>query len=270
MKGLVNKRIGIAAERQAETIATLVTKHGGSPTIHSIQGQWLLNDEICKNDVKTLVNGSFDWVVLTTGIGARTLEEAAEKLNEKDRFLQSLQKTPLAIRGSKTLKWLKGHNLVPERVSEDGTMEHLISMFKQERENEKGKRVYLQLYDQDDVELKQQFESLGFDPYLSKPYSYKQPDPQALKLLTEQIIEQSLDAVVFTSKTQVRNLFSQVDRKEALVKAFNDRVLAVAVGKVTAGVLEEQGIEELIQPENQKMGQMIVRLSEYYEETSLK
>ncbi|MFD2616263.1 uroporphyrinogen-III synthase [Terrilactibacillus laevilacticus] len=270
MKGLVNKTIGIAAERQAENISTLVTKHGGTPSIYSIQGQWLLNDEVCKENVKTLVDEPFDWIVLTTGIGARTLEEAAEKINEKDRFLQSLQKTPLAIRGSKTLKWLKDHNLVPDRVSEDGTMKHLISSFKQERENEKGKRVYLQLYDQDDAELKQQFESLGFDPYLSKPYSYKQPDPETLLSLTEKIVEQSLDAVVFTSKTQVRNLFKQPDQKASLVKAFNDQVLAVAVGKVTAGELEEQGIKKLIQPENQKMGQMIVRLSEYFEETSLK
>ncbi|KHD86611.1 uroporphyrinogen-III synthase [Heyndrickxia ginsengihumi] len=264
MKGLINKRIGIAAERQAEAISTLITKQGGTAEVFSIQGEWILNDDICVENVKKLIHGSFPWVVLTTGIGAKSLEDAAIRINEREAFLQALRNTKIAIRGSKTLNWLRQHDLKPLYVAEDGTMENLLSFFQDGEKREGQENIYIQLYDQDDQVLQTSFEQLGFAPYLSKPYHYKHPDTQVLQDLKDNILQSSLDAVVFTSKTQVRNLFQQTEQNEALTRSFNEHVLAVAVGKVTASELERQGIKKVIQPANQKMGEMIVKLSEYY------
>lgn len=38
----------------------------------------------------------------------------------------------------------------------------------------------------------------------------------------------------------------------------------VAVGKVTAEAIKEEGIERIIVPEHERMGAMIIELSRYY------
>lgn len=265
MKGLINKKIGIASDRQSEAIASLVRKHGGTPAIYSIQGRRQCNEVICIENIKTLIDDPFDWVILTTGIGAKTLEKTAMETNQLEDFLQALKRRKLAIRGSKTLNWLKSHGLVAERVSSDGTMAQLFSIFAADGNCSTENHAYLQVYDEDEAELKQSLEALGFTVYLSKPYHYENPDRQILRNLTNRVIDQTLDAIVFTSKTQVRNLFDQADQKEKLVQAFNEHVLAVAVGKVTASEIAGKGVRHLIHPDPPKMGAMIVQLDKYYE-----
>ncbi|RYL99035.1 uroporphyrinogen-III synthase [Sporolactobacillus sp. THM7-7] len=265
MKALTDKVIGIASDRQSEAIATLIRKHGGTPSVYSIQGTRIYNKSICIENIKTLIQEPFNWVILTTGIGAKTLEQTAADMGESDRFLNTLRNRKLAIRGSKTMNWLKEHALVPDRVSPDGTMAHLFTIFQTDNQQRSSGRVYLQVYDEDEALLKQELESLGYSVYLSKPYHYEEPKTETLHSLTKHIINEKLDAVVFTSKTQVRNLFGQANQKADLVKAFNEHVLAVAVGKVTAKEIADQGIHHLIQPKSQKMGAMIVTMNQYYE-----
>jgi uroporphyrinogen-III synthase len=263
MKGLLNKKIAIAADRQSEAIALLVAKQGGCPEVYPIQGKWQLNKEICKENVLSLINGSFDWVVLTTGIGAKSLEEAAIELDQRDAFFKALNKAKLAIRGSKTVNWIKQSGLTYEKTAADGTMDNLIRLLA-EYQYPQNTTLFLQLYDQDDQSLENSFANLGFSVYLSKPYRYEEPNPIVLKGLTEKIQEQAMDAVVFTSKTQVKNLFQQQEHASSLAAAFNERVLPAAVGKITAFELEKYGVKNCLQPQNPKMGEMIVRLSEHY------
>ncbi len=263
MNGLTNKTIAIAADRRAEAIATLVKKHGGSPEIFSIQGQRIYNQSICRENIGVLINQFFDWVILTTGIGVRTLEQAAVEMNQEKNFLDTLRQRKLAIRGSKTRNWLKSRRLAAECVSPDGTMKQLFAQLAADA-HPAGKKVYLQVYDEDEAELTRSFEKLGYVVYLSKPYHYQKPDPPVLQKLTASIIGGAVDAVIFTSKTQVRNLFHQIDQQEDLVRAFNQRVLAVAIGKVTGGEIADQGVHIVVRPDYPKMGAMIVTLSRYY------
>lgn len=262
MDGLKGKKVAVAASRQAKAIDTLISKHGGNTIQLPIQGEYQLNDSICQQDVKKLVENTFDFVILTTGIGAETLEQSAQKLNIHHSFIDKLKNSTLAIRGSKTTKWLKQHQLTPGILSADGTMENLIESLPPAKENE-GKQIYLQTYNEDDVYLKRSLEQLGYDVYLSKPYSYKEPDQQILSILKETITSQNVDVVVFTSKTQVRNLFMKEDKKK-LAEAFNQGILAAAIGKVTAAELEKNGIEKVFQPKKPKMGAMVVELNKQF------
>lgn len=262
MKGLDGRKIGVAAARKAEAIETLIQKNGGSAIAFPIQGKQQLNEDICKQDIKELIAKPFDMIILTTGIGVETLERTAQQLQEHANFIGKLEKTPLAIRGSKTMNWLKKHDLKPSLVSNDGTMKNLFDSLEREEQGHR-KRVYLQAYNQDDVELKDKLENLGFDVYLSKPYRYEEPEQPILGSLRQTIISQEIDAVIFTSKTQVQNLFHKSIDSEEIIHAFNDSVLAVAVGKVTASELEENGITNVFQPKKPKMGAMIVELSRH-------
>ncbi|MDP4107042.1 MAG: uroporphyrinogen-III synthase, partial [Bacillota bacterium] len=47
-------------------------------------------------------------------------------------------------------------------------------------------------------------------------------------------------------------------------------VTAAAVGKVTAEALKEEGVERIITPEIERMGAMIIELSNYYRKKNVK
>ncbi|WP_319020765.1 uroporphyrinogen-III synthase [Bacillus sp. B1-b2] len=261
--GLESKKIGVAATRQADAIATLIQKNGGIPSLFSIQGDQQLNDDICEQNIRELLySNPFDIVLLTTGIGIETLEKTAISMNLHEEFIEKLRNTSLAVRGQKTLNWIKKHSLSVKYVSEDGTMENLLMNIASEGERS-GQRVFLQAYNLDDEVLKFKLEEQGYDVYLSKPYSFIAPSPLTVENLQKEISKRTLDAVVFTSKTQVQNLFNDSTHTEEMIRGFNEEVLAVAVGKVTASELEEKGINNLFQPTVQKMGAMIVELREY-------
>ncbi|MFQ3545152.1 uroporphyrinogen-III synthase [Halobacillus rhizosphaerae] len=261
MQKLKGRRIGIAASRQGEAITKLIEKQGGTGSLFSIQGKQLLNEADSRNNVQDFIQLPFDWAVLTTGIGAKTLENSAESIQEKEGFLNKLSQVSIAVRGSKTLRWMKEHSLEPLLTSEDGTMENLFQGFKQEH---KGSRVFLQAYNQDDAALQETLEKLGYTVYLSKPYQYEKPEDEILDSLIQHIYDRALDAVVFTSKTQVQNLFRSLSDPSELVRAFQEHVLPVAVGKVTAKELEKNGLTRVIQPEQPKMGAMVMTLADYY------
>jgi uroporphyrinogen-III synthase len=261
MKGLNGKVIGVAATRKADAISTLIQKNDGTPKLFPIQGEQQLNESICEEDIREFLANPFDMVVLTTGVGAETLENTAHQLNQHSNFIKKLDQSTLAIRGSKTLKWLKKHSLSAKYIAEDGTMDNLLTALTTEQ-RQMDKQLFLQAYNQDDVNLKYLLEDLGYHVYLSKPYQFMPPDDKILKALKQEVLNQTIDAVIFTSKTQVKNLFQ--NSAEEIIHAFNEKVLAVAIGKVTAAELEKIGVCNIFQSEKQKMGAMVVELNEHY------
>ncbi|MGP4077354.1 uroporphyrinogen-III synthase [Halobacillus sp. K22] len=265
MSGLQGKRVAVAADRRAEEIGTLIRNFGGEPVVYSIQGKMNLDETTSAANVQDLISGSFDWVILTTGIGARTLADSARRNELHEDFIDKLKRSRLAIRGKKTTDWMKEHNLEPERLAADGTMAEL--MHELEASPERGS-VFLQAYNLDDAKWKSTLEEMGYDVYLSQPYSFEKPKAANLQELKMEIFDQSVEAVIFTSKTQVKNLFEDTEDQEMLTRQFNDQVLAVAVGKVTAKELADQRINEVLQPKNQKMGAMVVNLNQYFTQLS--
>ncbi|WP_010649747.1 uroporphyrinogen-III synthase [Oceanobacillus massiliensis] len=258
----MTRRIGIAANRRADAIAALVHNIGGISHLFPIQGEQILNERTSEQDVLEMISNPFDLIVLTTGIGITTLENAAIRLDCLPEFIGELKNRPLAVRGSKTMKWLKKHSLSPTFLSEDGTMENLLESLTAIHPDERN-HTFLQTYNQDDLLLRDKLEDLGYDVYLSKPYQYRKPVEEILFSLKQHIMNQTLDAVIFTSKTQVENLFGGSREAREMVNAFNENVIAVAVGKVTASQLKQKGICHVVQPANQRMGAMVIELKKY-------
>lgn len=57
-------------------------------------------------------------------------------------------------------------------------------------------------------------------------------------------------------------------QKEELQHLFEQHVLAVAVGKVTAEALKEEGVSRILAPALERMGAMIIELSQYMKKQS--
>ncbi|WP_077622307.1 uroporphyrinogen-III synthase [Sediminibacillus massiliensis] len=262
MQELTGKQIGLAADRKSEALSEIIRKKGGTPVVRSIQGQRLLNEKKAEEDVEHLIQSQFDWVILTTGIGAEALEQAANRIGRLDAYIDSLQQTKLAVRGSKTVAWMKKWGLQPAFTSPDGTMDQLINGLKSQDIH--GRQFFFQAYNKDEERLIKQLESLPITIYISMPYYYLPPETNTLENLRASIVHRELDAVIFTSKTQVQNLFTDSPNKQGLLDAFRNKVVAVAVGKVTGEELLNAGIQRVVEPDKPKMGAMIIALANHF------
>ncbi|MFS0654957.1 uroporphyrinogen-III synthase [Bacillus sp. 179-C3.3 HS] len=268
-KGLEGKTIAICGTRKTEEMRTLVEKQGGQAVIRSLQGTVFLAKEELKPGIETFVKQGADWVILTTGIGTDTLIESAEELNVGASFMDILSKAQIASRGYKTYAALKKRGIQPDVSDEDGTVRDLIS--KLAHHDFQGKRVMVQLHGENAPALIQFLHDKGADVLSLLPYQHIPPQPEAAETLLSEMREGKVHAVCFTTAVQVHAFFkltTEWGRRDELQRMFEQPVLAVAVGKVTAEALREEGVERILAPSLERMGAMIIELSQYMKKQS--
>ncbi|MDM5298340.1 uroporphyrinogen-III synthase [Bacillus pumilus] len=268
-KGLAGKTIAICGTRKTEEMRTLVEKQGGKAVIRSLQGTVFLAKEELKPDIETFVKQGADWVILTTGIGTDTLIESAEELQLGEAFMELLSNAHIASRGYKTYAALKKRGILPDVFDEDGTVRDLIS--KLEQTEFRGKRVMVQLHGENAPALIQFLQDKGADVLPLLPYQHTPPKPEAAETLLHEMAQGTVHAVCFTTAVQVHAFFklaSEWGKKEELQRLFQQQVLAVAVGKVTAEALKEEGVDRILAPSLERMGAMIMELSQYMKKQS--
>lgn len=265
-KGLEGKRVVIGASRKIEEISKLIENQGGIPVVRSLQGTVFLAEKEVEPALIKFVNEGADWVIFTTGIGTETLVNITEKLGVKAEYLKRLEAANIAIRGYKTKNYLKKIGVVPDILDEDGSTRGLIRAL--EDVDFAGKNVLVQLHGETASRLIQFLEDKGASVATILPYQHIAPEWDAVQTLFEEMHDNKVDAVCFTSAIQVRSLFTFAKEKgvtKEILDAFQDNTLAVAVGKVTAEALSEEGVDKIVVPELERMGAMIIELSRYYE-----
>ncbi|MCM3091577.1 MULTISPECIES: uroporphyrinogen-III synthase [unclassified Cytobacillus] len=265
MKKLAGKKIALLGSRKIDEISKLVQNQGGVAVSRPAQGTALLKDDKLKDHVEMLIEGSFDWVIFTTGIGVETIYQTSFDMNRSDALISSLQKTKIAARGYKTANSLKRLEILPAVRDDDGSMAGLM------RELSayplKGSKVALQLHGDPAPQLKQWLEENQADYEDILPYIHIPPEEKVMSQLLSELLDGELDSVFFTSTPQVRNLFSfarERNAKEQLKVCFSGRTVALSVGKVTAQALFEEGISRVIFPEVERIGSSVIELARYF------
>ncbi|MFB3160050.1 uroporphyrinogen-III synthase [Neobacillus sp. 179-J 1A1 HS] len=269
-KGLTGKRVVIGASRKTDEMSTLIEKQGGVPIVRSLQGTIFLAEKEVGSELDKLVKEGTDWAIFTTGIGTETLLDIAEKQGIKQQFINIIHHAKIGSRGYKTLSTLKKLGIMPAAVDENGTTKSLLKSL--ESFDFKGKRVTVQLHGEKAPTLIKFLEEKGADVSLILPYQHIPPETETVAKLCEELLEQKLDAVCFTTAIQVRSLFDFAREKDCvagLLTSFKWNTLAVAVGKVTEEALREERVENVLVPEHERMGAMIIELSRYYRDRPL-
>ncbi|KKB39125.1 uroporphyrinogen-III synthase [Bacillus thermotolerans] len=268
-KGLENRKVVIAGSRKTEEMSALIQKQGGTALIRPLQGTVFLAEETLAPELEELLNRQPDWIILTTGIGTEALVKAAESMDKKDELLELMQQANLAVRGYKTVGVLKRLGLTPAASDDDGTTAGLIRAI--QNEELQGKRVAVQLHGEKAPALMAFLEEKGAFIQTLMPYRHHAPDAEVVKQLFEEILQQQVDAVCFTTAIQARSLFhyaKETKQQQALLDAFASGTIAGAVGKVTAEALTEEGVSRIVVPGLERMGALIIELSRYYDQQS--
>jgi uroporphyrinogen-III synthase len=268
LKRLSGKKIALAGSRKTEEISKIIANLGGVPVLRPAQGTVFLDDSSLEEDIRELVEGKYDWFIFTTGIGTETLYKQAENMKLQDGFVAALKQAKVAARGYKTLQALKNLGIVPLVKDDDGSMAGLLRSLK--GHSFADAKVALQLHGDPAPQLIQFLKDEGAEYKEILPYQHIPPKTEALEQLVQEIIIGAIDAVNFTSTPQVRFLFAYAKEKghlDKLLAAFADKVVAVAVGKVTAAALRDAGVQRVVVPEQERMGSAIVALEHFYKES---
>jgi uroporphyrinogen-III synthase len=260
------KRIVLCASRKLEEMTTLIEKQGGIALVRPAQGTVFSKEGELEDEIRAVIAMHPDWLIFTTGVGVETLLQAAERGGIKEEWVKTIQQANVATRGYKTVAALKKIDISPVAVSDDGTTKGLIRSLKEYSFAEK--KVVVQLHGDTAPTLKKFLAENGAAYTELLPYRHVAPDREVLEKLYEEVVHREVDAVCFTAAIQVRFLFSFVKEQkdiELFRRALNEDVIACAVGKVTAEALQEEGIARVVAPELERMGAMIVTLSQYFE-----
>ncbi|NMD69885.1 uroporphyrinogen-III synthase [Bacillus sp. DNRA2] len=264
---LTGKTIAIAGSRKLEEISALIEKQGGMAVIRPLQGTVFLAEKEVEPDLRKFIEEGADWVILTTGIGTDTLIDLADKMGKKAEFLSRLNEAKIGARGYKTLGVLKKIGITPVAIDDDGTNRGLVRNL--QHDDFTGKRVLVQLHGEAAPSLIRFLEENGATVQQILPYQHIPPQTETVEQLCQELLSHKVNAVCFTTAVQVRFLFEYAKEKgivDKLIDVFNSDALAVAVGKITAEAIREEGVERLIAPEFERMGAMIIELARYYEQ----
>jgi uroporphyrinogen-III synthase len=201
--------------------------------------------------INRFAGGEMKLLVVYTGEGIERLAGFAESAGIQDRFVAALEATPLLTRGPKPARVLRRFGITPEfpalAPTTDGIMETLADI------EIEGSRVGVQLYGSEPLpQLTDYLETRGATADCVAPYVYaSESDDAAVAGLISKIAAGEVDAIAFTSKSQVQRLARVAEQRAARsVAELLEPIIVAAVGPVAAAELEAAGVKVDVQPES--------------------
>jgi uroporphyrinogen-III synthase len=266
---LAGYTVAVTAARRKEELGALLDRRGArvlyAPAIRIVP---LSDDTELVAATRRVLAAPVDLVVATTGVGFRGWLEAADAWDLP--LVEHLRGARVLARGPKARGAIRGGGLVdawsPESESSVEVLSHLLSGAEGPLE---GRRIAVQLHGDPLPDLVAGLRATGAEVLTVPVYRWVLPeDVGPVRRLVAAVVAGGVDAVTFTSAPAAASLLAvagELGRRAELVEALRDRVLAVAVGAVTAGPLEAEGIPTL-QPERARLGalarEVVARLPE--------
>ncbi|MFQ5849535.1 MAG: uroporphyrinogen-III synthase [Candidatus Binatia bacterium] len=246
-------------------MAELVRSYGGEPFIAPSMREIPLSENIAATDfIGQLEAGSFDFLILLTGVGTRTLVAAVAHKYSREKVAAALQKTTLVARGPKPIAALKELGLKPAiSAPEPNTWREILAELDRKTKLE-GRRVAVQEYGITNQELIAGLEARGATVLRVPVYRWALPeDTGPIRLAIRKILDGQVDMALFTNATQVDHLFqvAKEDQLDQHLRQAFGQVLIASVGPVCKEALENFGLSVDLEPDHPKMGRLVAALA---------
>lgn len=253
---LSGRCIVLTAQRRAEQLASALERHGAqivhAPTLSVIPH---IDDPELALRTRELIDQRPDIVVVTTGIGLTGWGDVAEAAGLREQWHAMLEEARIVVRGPKARGAVQAAGLTVDWVAESETSAEIEQVLLAEGVN--GLRIAVQHHGAGSDGLDEAFADAGADVRSLVIYRWgPAPDPDAVVDAVRQVAGRGCDAVAFTSAPGAAAFLAAAEEQgllTAVIEAFNDGVVAAAVGDVTAAPLHERGIRTVI-PERFRLG----------------
>jgi uroporphyrinogen-III synthase len=193
-----------------------------------------------------------DLIVFYTGEGIERLLGFARREGREAAFMAALKRIPKLTRGPKPKRALHRLALDAEHEATQPTTAGLVAATA--NVSLPHRRVALQLYsDTQDGELEQTLRARGIEVDSVAPYVYSTgADDEHVARLIGKLEAGQVDAIAFTSKSQVQRLVSLAHERglEPALRAGLARARVAAVGPVVAAELAAAGLRVDAMPEH--------------------
>lgn len=260
---LAGFRIGVTAARKMEEQSTLLERRGATV----VWGPALsldphhVDEASLRASTAEVLSRPVDLFLATTGIGMKAWFAAAESWGLLDDLLARLDGAEILARGPKSVGALRRRGLqelwAPESEAFDDVLEHL------DGRDLTGLRIAVQEHGQSLSVAADALRERGADVVTVAVYRVvSAEDPAPLLRLVDEVADRSLHAVTFTSAPAVVVLMeaaAATGRRDEVVAAFQDDVLASCVGPVTAAAFDVWGVPS-VHPERSRLAAMVKQL----------
>ena len=254
-------RVATTENRYPEQLARLLEREGATviscPLLRETPVEHVGNArqfmELCETT-------QIDFIVFYTGVGVEFLFRAMNKP-------KVIEQSRIIARGPKAVNALKKFGVNRYVIADSPTTAGILRTLA--REEVQGKSVLVQLYGQDNTELRRGLELRGATVTGISLYHYEEAsNKDAVSELVRRITHGEIDAITFTNGPQARFLMkaaASLGSSEALLKHLNSDIAVVSIGEVTSRALRDMGIEPHVIPEDPKMGPMVKALADFFE-----
>jgi uroporphyrinogen-III synthase len=257
------RSIAILENRVGEHLVGLVAKQGATPIWAPALAE---EPDIDPPAIRALVQGFAGdpphLAIFQTGVGTKALFDTCDEMALTDALQRALQSAVVAVRGPKPTSELRRRKVrIDVSASEPHTTREVLQAIA--HLDLHGKNVLVQRYGESNTELDQALREKGARVTEVPTYRWALPrniDP--LIDLMDRLQRGAVDAVVFTSASQVKNLFAvaaQRQRDTALRENLN-RTLVASVGPVCSHALRENGVKVGFEASPPKLGPLLAGL----------
>jgi uroporphyrinogen-III synthase len=259
MKG---KSIAILESRFGEHLAGLLEKQGArvlrapalaeEPDVDLVAIRRLIDD---------CTAHPLELAIFQTGVGTRAMFDATDGLGLTPRLRGLLGACRVVVRGPKPTAVLRGRSVrIDISAAEPFTTAEILDAIADV--DLANRRVLVQRYGDTNAGLEAQLQARGAQVIEVPLYRWALPkDLMPLQQLIEALQRREIDAAVFTSASQVRNLFSIAGPAQAQsVRDDLNAVLVASIGPVCSEALRAAGIHVGLEASPPKLGPLVEAL----------
>src|SRR5947209_12426680 len=206
MPGFNGLRVLSFESRRAQEIAQLIRNNGGQPIVAPSTREVPAPNEEERKLIYGILNTEFDAIIFMTGVGSRTLVQAAEAMCSREELFAALARTRIIVRGPKPAAAMREFNVpVTLAVPEPNTWREIVKSLDENVEKVplKGRRIAVQEHGEPSPELYSALRERGAEVVPVRVYRWELPeDTGPLKDAIRTLAENKVDVVMFTSSVQ--------------------------------------------------------------------
>lgn len=255
--------------RRARELEKLIRAYNGEPyNVPAMREIPLESNEACLEFGKGLLNGEYDLVLFLTGVGVRNTLAILDTKFPREEVLAALGRVQIVSRGVKPQAALREVSLSASAVSPEPSTwrEVLATLDSTYGEKLREMRVAVQEYGATNPELVAELVERCASVTKVPVYQWGLPfDLEPLRKSVRNIIEGSIDVVLFMTAVQVIHLFQvaeEMHQSDDLRRALASTVV-VSVGPTTTEELRHYNVRPDFEPSRPRMDFLVNEAAQY-------
>jgi len=258
--------LSLESRRSREVSRLIETYHGVPLSAPAMREVSVDENREVLGFARDVIDGSFDFVVFFTGVGARILLQLLAEEGLDQQFLVALRKIKVAVRGPKPQTVLREWSVpIAVAASEPHTWRELLASLEQSPGGLAGKRIAVQEYGASNPEFLAALREYGAAVRAVSVYEWALPeDLSPLREAVSAVIAGQVDVALFTTGVQIRHFFQvagEMNRENELRRALA-KIVVASIGPSTSAALEAAGVRVDLVPAHAKLGVLVKEAAE--------